>query len=277
MDNRLNRRQAIALVGNSAVLAAAASAATAQPVIAQKTPLVPGSQEPWPGFPRQNAELAREVVAASHGNEARVRELVTAHPALARATWDWGFGDWETALGAASHTGRRSIAEFLISQGARIDLFAAAMLGYVDVVRAFVAAAPDIQKTRGPHGIHLLAHAKAGGPEAAKVVEYLESIQGAGDPLPATPLTPEQQQVYVGIYAFGPLLEDRLSVEVGKQGLAISRASSSPRALTCISQDTFYPAGALAVTIRFKVESGRATALSILDGPDTIEARRATS
>ena len=38
--------------------------------------------------------------------------------ALACATLDWGFGDWETALGAASHVGRPEIAEYLIANGA---------------------------------------------------------------------------------------------------------------------------------------------------------------
>ena len=41
-------------------------------------------------------------------DEARVKELVTTHPHLANAWWDWGFGDWESPLGAAAHTGRRN-------------------------------------------------------------------------------------------------------------------------------------------------------------------------
>src|SRR4051794_21275008 len=55
------------------------------------------------GFPSHPPELAREMVWVSHYDQKRVRELVDARPALARAAWDWGFGDWETALGAASH------------------------------------------------------------------------------------------------------------------------------------------------------------------------------
>src|ERR1700676_721722 len=75
----------------------------------------------WPGFPRQDANLVRDVVAMSHNNEARVRELVGAKPALANAWWDWGYGDWESPLGAASHTGQRGIAEFLLEHGAHLD------------------------------------------------------------------------------------------------------------------------------------------------------------
>ena len=58
-------------------------------------------------FPRQDPAIALEVVGAAHGNVARVQELVGARPALARAVWDWGYGDWETALGAASHVGHK--------------------------------------------------------------------------------------------------------------------------------------------------------------------------
>ena len=55
----------------------------------------------------------------AHGNVRRVRELVEDRPSLAKASWDWGFGDWEDALGAASHMGNREIAEYLIGHGAR--------------------------------------------------------------------------------------------------------------------------------------------------------------
>src|SRR5262245_29120480 len=54
-------------------------------------------------FPFQARDLVREVVGASHGNLPRVKELIEAMPALARASWDWGFGDHEAAIDAASH------------------------------------------------------------------------------------------------------------------------------------------------------------------------------
>jgi hypothetical protein len=109
------------------------------------------------------------MVTVAHGNIERVRELVEAQPTLAKAAWDWGFGDWETALGAASHTGGREIAEYLIAKGARPSVFSAAMLGQLDVVKAFVAAQPGVQRILGPHSIPLLAHAKAGGAAAEEV------------------------------------------------------------------------------------------------------------
>lgn len=121
-----------------------------------------------------DAALARDVVAVAHGDLTRVRALLAQEPRLANAAWDWGGGDWETPLGAAAHMGRRDIAEYLLERGARLDLFAAAMLGKLEIVRAAIEALPGALRVAGPHGIPLLAHARAGGPEAAAVVAYLE-------------------------------------------------------------------------------------------------------
>jgi hypothetical protein len=123
-----------------------------------------------------DAALVREVVAVAHGDLGRVRELLEREPRLVNAAWDWGGGDWETPLGAASHMGRRDIAEYLLDHRARLDLFAAAMLGKLEVVRAALAAFPSASSVVGPHGISLLAHAKAGGAEAAAVAAYLEGL-----------------------------------------------------------------------------------------------------
>ncbi len=117
--------------------------------------------------------LVREVVLQAHGDFAKVQELITAHPALANASWDWGGGDWETALGSAAHMGRKDIARYLLDHGARMDIFAAAMLGYREVVAAMLAAEPHMIKALGPHGIPLLVHAQQGGDDAAGVVELL--------------------------------------------------------------------------------------------------------
>src|SRR5262250_1204671 len=115
--------------------------------------------------------LVRDFIANAHGNRERVLELLAQEPALINAAWDWGAGDWETALGAAAHMGRRDIALFLLAEGARMDVFAAAMLG----VRAILEAQPDVRLARGPHGIPLELHAEAGGGHAAAVLEYLRS------------------------------------------------------------------------------------------------------
>lgn len=120
--------------------------------------------------------LVQEFVSESHGNLDRVKELLVQEPGLINAAWDWGGGDWETGLGAAAHMGRKDIANTLLENGARLDLFAAAMLGKLDIVKATLESYPDAINIPGPHGIPLLAHARAGGEEAQVVVAYLESF-----------------------------------------------------------------------------------------------------
>jgi hypothetical protein len=128
-------------------------------------------------IPALEVNLVQEFVAKAHGDLDRVMELLGQEPSLINCAWDWGGGDFETALGAASHMGRRDIADFLLANGARLDLFAATMLGKLEIVKATLDAFPDAISTAGPHGIPLIAHAKAGGDEAREVLEYLESLQ----------------------------------------------------------------------------------------------------
>jgi len=120
--------------------------------------------------------LVQEFVGKSHGDLERVKELLAQEPGLINATWDWGGGDWETGLGAASHMGRSDIANYLLENGARLDLFAAAMLGKLEIVRAALETYPQAINIPGPHGIPLMAHAQAGGNTAIQVYEYLESL-----------------------------------------------------------------------------------------------------
>jgi hypothetical protein len=122
--------------------------------------------------PALDPEAVREFVVAGHGDPDAVRAALDGEPGLLNACWDWGGGDFETALGGASHMGRRDIAEFLLERGARLDVFAAAMLDMEDVVRAVLAADPAARDSLGPHGIPLVAHARAGG--ADRVVALLE-------------------------------------------------------------------------------------------------------
>ncbi|MCP4563350.1 MAG: ankyrin repeat domain-containing protein [Bosea sp.] len=120
--------------------------------------------------------LVQDFVRAAHGNLEQVTTLISEHPTLVNAAWDWGGGDWESGLGAAAHTGRREIAEFLLARGARMDVFAAAMLGHLDLVRTHLAVVPDALTAAGPHGIPLLAHAKMGGEPARPVLDYLQGL-----------------------------------------------------------------------------------------------------
>jgi hypothetical protein len=129
--------------------------------------------------PAIDSEFVQSFVSNAHGDLDAVRELLEREPALVNAAWDWGGGDWETGLGAAAHMGRRDIALFLLDHGARVDVFAAAMLGETAVVRAMLTAWPALRDARGPHGIPLLDHAKAGGERARAVVDLLEAPLGA--------------------------------------------------------------------------------------------------
>ena len=82
-------------------------------------------------------------------------------------------------MGGASHMGRRDIATFLLEKGARPDVFTAAMLGHLEVVKSLLASHPSLADAKGPHGIPLLAHARAGGKEAEEVLKYLETLKHA--------------------------------------------------------------------------------------------------
>jgi hypothetical protein len=120
-------------------------------------------------------ELVAEFVLKAHGDLGVVKQFVEQQPAIVNAAWDWGGGDWETGLGAASHVGRRDIAEYLLEHGARMDIFAAAMLGETEIVRAMLDAQPSLRDARGPHGIPLVAHAEAGGEQARGVLDLLHA------------------------------------------------------------------------------------------------------
>ncbi len=217
--------------------------------------------------------MVREMVIASHGNVKRVRELLALHPSLAKAAVDWGFGDWEDCLGAASHTGRREIAELLISNGARPTVFSATMLGQLDVVKAFVAAQPSVQKIPGPHGISLLAHARNGGKEAEPVLRYLESL-GDADAPPAVPLSAAEMKELAGVYTFGIGPADRIEVAVSQNSLMFTRPGTFGRPLVHQGDKVFHAPGASAVRIQFAPGDGAMT-LTVHDPTPVLTARRA--
>ena len=136
--------------------------------------------------PALEATLVQAFVVKSHADLERVKELLAQEPALINASWDWGGGDWETGLGGAAHMGRSDIANYLLDHGARLDLFAAAMLGKLEIVRAALETYPEAINIPGPHGIPLVAHAQAGGDKAIEVYDYLKSLasQDTTTPIP---------------------------------------------------------------------------------------------
>lgn len=225
-------------------------------------------------YPSMDDNLVSGIVGASHGNFDKVRDLVGKRPELAGASWDWGFGDWETALGAASHVGRRDIAEFLISNGARPDIFTFTMMGMLKSVQEIIETAPGIQSHTGPHGITLLQHAKnrlenkniseTDKTNVNKVISYLESL-GTADIKPKDlDISEEEKKKFLGEYRFGDGEGDILVADIHRLGfLQLGRKGSSPRKLNKIDENTFSPAGAASVRIIFKIKDDKAVSLTV--------------
>lgn len=180
MTAPLSRRAFPAAVAGGVLVTTAAAADDPK-----TPPAEPPRDYPAPKFtpsfkkPLLGKTLVQDFVIYCHFKDEldMVKRLLEKEPALLNATQDWGGGDWESGLGGAAHMGNRAIAEFLLSKGARIDLFCAAMLGQLDVVKGVLTALPSLIDSKGPHGFTLHAHAKAGGKEAEKVLDYLQSIK----------------------------------------------------------------------------------------------------
>lgn len=126
--------------------------------------------------PQLDKELVAKFVGAGHGKIDVVKELLEEHPTLLNAAHDWRGGDFETALGAATHVGYKKLAQYLIDEGAQTNLFTAAMFGRIDIIKPMLAYFPSSLHAKGPHGYTLLHHANVGGEEAKPVVEYLKSL-----------------------------------------------------------------------------------------------------
>jgi hypothetical protein len=154
----------------------------AQPGVNSPAPSASPSSKDVPDFPEHDPQIDRarvkRFVIAGHFNLEAVKEMLAAEPGLINGAIDWGNGDFETALGGASHMGRRDIAEFLLEHNARLDIFAATMLGKLDIVKAAVATFPNTVNVPGPHKIPLITHAEKGGEQAKAVLEFLRPLVG---------------------------------------------------------------------------------------------------
>lgn len=173
------RRTFVTRTASGLVLVATPTGLFAQAVPAQTPTQAPPSQ-PVPKRPDPlGGAMVNEFVRKAHADFAGTKGLLAEQPALLNATWDWGGGDFETGLGGAGHMGNREIAEFLIGQGARLDIFVASMLGRLDIVKAMLTTWPGLLQSKGPHGISLIRHARAGGEAAKPVADYLVSLGAA--------------------------------------------------------------------------------------------------
>ena len=130
---------------------------------------IPAKADPLP------AEKVKEFVIAGHSNLIRVKEMLIEIPSLLYATWDWGGGDFETAIEGAGHVGNKEIANYLIETGARTNLFVLTMLGKTQIVKNFLEGFPQFINAKGPHGFTLLHHAQRGGDDAKELLDYIQS------------------------------------------------------------------------------------------------------
>lgn len=261
-----------AFVATSALaLAAAPAAARAKAILTR----IDGGLSPY--FPTQDAEEVRSIVGASHTDIDAVREFVTRRPDLSKAAWDWGFGDWESALGAASHMGRPDIAELLIASGARPDIFTFAMLNQVDALRAICQANPGIQRLLGPHGTFtLMRHAKMRNGDAADVEAYLAELGDADVPQPDLGLPEPDSRPFLGEYTpeGAPGVVFKIAYRDRQRVLSLQRDDQAVRNLFNQGGGVFCPAGAPAVRIRFDTSAAPYASFLIEDGDLRLQATR---
>lgn len=170
-----NRRAFVKSSGIYAIAGGAISLGNQQETEQEKTDKKEdAAKKPDGGKPRQlDSSLVNQFVGRSHGNLKAVKEMLAKEPMLVYATWDWADGDFETGLNAASHVGRRPIAEFLLEKGARLDVCAAVMLGMKGVVGEMLKVNPDLHQVKGAHQIPMLHHAIRGRDQADGVLELL--------------------------------------------------------------------------------------------------------
>jgi len=112
----------------------------------------------------------KEFVDAAHRDLPRVTQRLETNPQLLNLP-----NGTETALGAACQMRRKDIVEYLLSQGAELDIYAACVLGSTEAVRSFLDADPALVNTKASH-----AHRKAPVYFAAEQPEVLDLLRSRG-------------------------------------------------------------------------------------------------
>lgn len=119
-------------------------------------------------------EIVKEFVIAGHGKLDVVKQMLQEYPNLLYSRYDWGNGDFEEAIEGAGHVGNKDIAKYLIENGARANIYVFTMLGETAIVKAILETYPSLLNGKGPHGLSLLHHAKAGGESSKELYSYFE-------------------------------------------------------------------------------------------------------
>src|SRR3954464_13444739 len=91
-------------------------------------------------------------VIAAHHDLAEVQVALAEYPDLLNENAEW----METPIQAASHVYNRPIIDFLLAQGAPMDICTAAVLGRADEVKAILADDPDAAHATGAHNLAVL-------------------------------------------------------------------------------------------------------------------------
>jgi len=126
--------------------------------------------------PQLDKDLVSMFVGSAHRDMEKVKTMLAETPNLLNAAHDWKFGDFETALGAASHVGYKELVQFLLDKGAQANIFTACLFGKMSIVKPMLEAFPTVLHAKGPHGYTLLHHAEKLGEDALEVKEYLMSL-----------------------------------------------------------------------------------------------------
>lgn len=119
--------------------------------------------------------IVKDFVRVAHSDFSQVKKMLDKYPLLLNASWDWGGGDFETALGAAGHMGLKETANYLLQKGARTDIFVLTMLGKTDIVKSTLKEFPSLLNSLGPHGFTLLHHAEKGGKDSEDLLAFFQS------------------------------------------------------------------------------------------------------
>lgn len=118
--------------------------------------------------------VVKEFVIAGHGNFPKVEAMLKDTPNLLYTKFDWGNGDYESAIEGAGHVGNKEIANYLLERGDRVTLYVLTMLGKTELVKPILEAYPNLINGKGPHGFSLLHHAKVGGKDSEALYAYLQ-------------------------------------------------------------------------------------------------------
>lgn len=235
-------------------------------------------------FPSIDLAITKNVVLFSHFNLEGLKEIVDNRPELARSSYDWAFGDWESAIGAGSHVGRWDIIDYLINNGARPTVFTHIALGQVDIVKAILESNPDIKKTSGPHGISMIQHAIISARSKDRSDKHLKALQKlkiyleeeTGMFVPNYLETDvEDLKKYEGDYIYGEGEKDGLSIKINSRNmLSLGRLGTFGGGLFKIATDRFVYNGTPSTEVSFEMRGDESISMRVQAPNGFITARR---